>query len=248
MQIIPIHTPILKTGDDFSFILSQNSQILPGDILVCSSKAVATTEGAAIDLSAINPTDEAMQLSITSGLSKAFCQAVIDETKRLGGTIVHAVSKAILTELRPSASENTVLLVPNAGLDQSNIEDGFTIGWPKDPVLSAKKISDALHIPVIISDSCVHPRRIGVTAFALTICGMNPIKSEIGQKDLFGRPLTITVEAVADQLAVAANAVMGNANQSCPAAIIRESGISASEYCNWVMGIEPKEDLFRGIV
>jgi coenzyme F420-0:L-glutamate ligase/coenzyme F420-1:gamma-L-glutamate ligase len=108
--------------------------------------------------------------------------------------------------------------------------------------LSGKKIA------VIVGDSCCVMTRRGVTAFALTCAGIDPLKSEVGSKDLFGKKLNITHEAIADQLATAANAVMGNAAQSTPAAVIRNHGMELTEFCGWVPGIPPEEDLYRDLL
>ena len=69
-----------------------------------------------------------------------------------------------------------------------------------------------------------------------------------GKQDLFGKELKITTEAIADQLATAANTLMGNASQSTPIVIIRDHGIPLSDFAGWVPGIEPSADLFRGIL
>lgn len=246
MNIFPIHTAILKAGDDLASILRDSAVIEAGDIVVVSSKAVATTEGAAIDLSTIVPTDDANMWAQKTGKSAAFCQAVLQETARLHGKVMGAVHGAMLTEIQTDAT--STILVPNAGLDESNVVTGYAIGWPVDPVHSAKKIRDALNVPIIIGDSCVYPRRRGVMAFALTACGIDPIRSEIGKPDLFGHPLQITQEAVADQLTIAANAAMGNANQGNPAALIRDHGIAFSDFCGWVPAMDAKEDLFNGFI
>jgi coenzyme F420-0:L-glutamate ligase/coenzyme F420-1:gamma-L-glutamate ligase len=235
MQVLPIHTPIFRKDDDIVSILQNHATLEHGDILVISSKVIATVEG------------DATLWAATSGRTPAFCQAVLTETKRLNGRVLSAVKGALLTELLPTGMDGG-LLVPNAGLDESNCEDGMTIGWPIDPVLSARQLSAALGLPVIISDSTVSPRRRGVTAFALTCCGLDPLQSQIGKKDLFQRSLTITVEAIADQLAIAGNAVMGNAGQSIPAAIIRDHYLLPSEFCGWVPGMNAQEDLFKGIL
>jgi len=83
-----------------------------------------------------------------------------------------------------------------------------------------------------------------VTAFALVVSGFDPLVSKIGERDLFGRELTMTVEAVADQLATAANMIMGNAAESRPATIIRNHGIPFTDFEGWVPGISKEEDLF----
>ncbi len=161
---------------------------------------------------------------------------------------------AVLTLLKPDGMKEGNILVPNAGLDHSNIAEGFVIGWPQKPVASVKRICTALvkatgkSLAVIISDSCCRVGRLGVTAFALTCAGMEPISSRVGEKDLFGKPLRVTREAVADQLAVAANALMGNAAECQPAAIIRGYKYAPSKFCGWVLGIAPKDDLFSPLL
>ncbi len=219
----------------------------PGDILVVSSKAVATIEGVEIRLDDLTPTPQAHAWSGETGLPAPFLQAVMKETERLNGRILGASPGALLTELRPDGFPRGVLLVPNAGLDQSNVREGYAVGWPVDPVQSVKELRKRLKAPVILSDSCCHAGRLGVTAMALACAGIDPIQSLIGKKDAFGREMKITQEAVADQLATAANMVMGNADQGTPAAIVREHGFALSEYEGWVEGMEPGEDLFRGM-
>jgi coenzyme F420-0:L-glutamate ligase len=262
MQILPIHTAILKPGDDLAEILLGGG-IRSGDIIVVSSKAVATVEGSAIDLSKITPTTEAEEWTKKCGKTPAFRQAILDETTRLNGWVHPSSPLAMLTELKPDGFPHGTLLVPNAGLDESNIAEGWAIGWPKDPVLSAKQLrtdiekriqpevrspqSAAPRVVIIISDSCCKPRRNGVTAIALTVSGMDPLYSEIGHTDLFGKKMKMTVEARADQLATAANMVMGNAAQSTPAAIIRDHGITLNDVSGWVPGYSAEEDLFRGL-
>jgi coenzyme F420-0:L-glutamate ligase/coenzyme F420-1:gamma-L-glutamate ligase len=251
MQILPIPTRILKKGDDLARILAQEMTFADGDILAVSSKAVATVEGAVIDLKNVTVTPEAQRWANQCGRSAAFRQAILDETKRLNGTVLSGCKVAMLTELKPEGVEGS-LLVPNAGLDQSNVAEGFAIGWPYDPVTSVHTLRKSLEkhtgkrIAVILTDSCCRPRRWGVTAFALVVSGFDPLSSQIGKPDLFGHPLTMTQEAIADQLATAANAVMGNAAQSIPAAVIREHEIPFSDFVDWVPGILKEEDLFAG--
>ncbi|MFH1444423.1 MAG: coenzyme F420-0:L-glutamate ligase [Candidatus Peregrinibacteria bacterium] len=250
MRILPLHTPILNEGDDLVGILAQSASFEKGDILVISSKAIATVEGARIDLTKITVTPEAQEWAKHSGRSAAFRQAVLNEAKQLHGKVVGGSELAMLTELKPEGLDGT-LLVPNAGLDQSNVPEGFCIGWPVDPLASARTLRDEImhttgkHLAVIVSDSCCRPRRWGVTAFALVCVGLDPLSPQIGKKDLFGRSLTMTVEAQADQLCTAANAIMGNADQSIPAAIIREHGLPLTDFAGWVPGINQEDDLFK---
>lgn len=271
MLILPLVTPLLKPGSNLAEAISGHLE--PGDIVVVSSKAVSTVEGNFVDLSSLTVSGEALSLAKKTGRSPLFMQAVLEELGRLNGKILNAVPGAVLTEVKPDGFPEGTILTANAGLDESNAPRGFAVGWPKEPVTSVQKLRKELiaairtrktqktqttqkknsfvsfssfssSVAVVLTDSCCHPRRLGVTAFALAVAGLDPHSSQKGEKDLFGKPLGITVEAVADQLATAANAVMGNAEQSVPAAIIREHGIPPSSFCGWAPGIESEKDLF----
>ncbi len=245
MLVLPVQTKILKNSDDIAMEILKNVIVQPGDILVISSKAIATVEGAERKLATITPSKEALEYSTLSHQDPTFTECILTEMKRMNGFVASSSPFVLLTSLKPDGMKTGRILCPNAGLDLSNIMSGFAIGWPVHPVQSARNLHESLGIPVIISDSCCRPSRLGVTAFALVCAGMNPLQSEIGKNDLFSGRMRITVEAVADQLATAANAVMGNAAQCIPAAIIRGHSIQHSDFCGWVDGIEPAEDMFR---
>ena len=246
MELFPIRTKKIVAGDDLVSVLrggEKTTDFLPQDILVISSKAVATAEGRIIKIGSMKPSAEALALAQESELSEEFCEAVLQECAMWNGRVVHTCPGAILTELRPS-QHDTSILIANAGLDQSNVGEGYAVGWPLDPAESAGKLRRELECAVIISDSCCTPRRQGVTAFALAVSGLDPIRSEIGSVDLFGKKLRMTNEAVADQLSTAANFLMGNAGQSVPTVIVRGHNLKLSEFEGWVPGIQPGEDLF----
>lgn len=252
MEIVPIHTGILKKGDDLVAALVKVEMPRDGDILVISSKAVATTEGAEVDLTNIEVTDESHKLADVCGGTPEYRQAILNELKRLRGKVVGKNRFAMLTEVAPEGAEGTILGA-SAGMDQSNIEEGKAVGWPHDPVSSAKKIRETIkgqtgaNVAVIISDSCCRPRRLGVTAIALVCAGIDPFADERGKNDLYGKPLHVTREARADQLATAANMLMGNAGQATPAAIIRGHGFALSDFAGWVPAISAEEDLFSSM-
>ncbi len=281
MLLLPLTTPLLRTGDDLASILFQCGSLQDGDILVLSSKALAAVEGAQIDLSTMTVTDEAKEYAKKCNQDPRFTQAILEETKRMNGRVVGTCPYALFTALKPSGMQTGTILCPNAGLDQSNIESGFAIGWPRDSVGSVKRLREKIigalekeinpssllksyaemngkdtlnsqlsttNFALILSDSCCKPARLGVTAFALACCGIDPLKSEVGSKDIFGKPLRMTHEALADQLATAGNMLMGNAGQCTPAAIIRDHGIPFTEYSGWVNGMDPQDDLFADIL
>lgn len=252
MQLLPIRTPLLRSGDDLSAVIATSAGPLAAhDIVVVSSKIIATCEGAIIDLSALSPSQDATAWAASCKRSPAFCEAVRGELVRLHGTVRRACPGALLTEVKPSGMRRGSILTANAGLDESNAGQHRAIGWPIDPALSARllrcslqHVNGGIPLAVIVTDSCCLPRRLGVIAFALAVSGMQPFRSEQSTPDLFGKPLTITVEAVADQLATAANMLMGNAAQSTPACIIREHGITLQDYEGWVEGVDREEDVF----
>lgn len=251
MEILPIHTPLLQRGDALADILAERGKIAEGDIVVVSSKAIATTEGAAMNLDDISVTEEAEALAKQYGKPGNYYQAVLNETARMNGTIIQAVNGVVLTELKPNGMSEGSILVPNAGLDQSNVQAGHVIGWPTDPVKSAQQLHkafDTKRTAVIVTDSGLCPRRTGVMAFALTVSGIDPLHSMIGKPDLFGQDLHVTEEAIADQLATAANFLMGNSDQSTPAAIIRGHNLSFTDFAGWVPGIEREQDIYHGVI
>ena len=120
MQLLPIKTPLIKSGDNLSQILLDHSEIQPGDIIAVSSKVVAEAEGARIDLSEIEVTDEAQEWFEKCGKSPEFRQAVLDETKRMHGEVSGNCPQAMLCELKPDGLQNGTILAVNAGLDESN--------------------------------------------------------------------------------------------------------------------------------
>lgn len=277
MHLLPIRTPLLTPGDDLAAIIGQSADLQAGDIIVISSKAVATVEDAFIDLRMLESSREAEEWSAKTGRLPEFCEAVRHELMRLHGTVIGHCPGALLTEVRPEGLERGSILTANAGLDESNCPRGMAIGWPVDPVISVRSLRNSLEqslfvsrssffvknsnekrktkneqtkstIGLIITDSNCHPRRLGVTALALVVSGLDPLVSQAGSNDLFRKPLTITTEAIADQLATAANFLMGNAGQSIPAVAIRGHGIPLSRFEGWVPGIEREQDLFGGIV
>ena len=247
MELHALRTPLIRPGDDLAALFGAFA-MAEGDILVVTSKVLAMTEGAAVDISTLVPSEEALSWSAKTGRSAPFMEAVLHETRRLNGRIVGSCPGAVLTEVRPAGLPRGTIFTANAGMDESNVEKGVAVGWPHDPVMSAKRLREGLNrnCAVLVIDSCCVPRRLGVTAFCLSACGIDPLLSQIGRSDLHGRPLTITVEALGDQLATAAAMVMGNADQSTPAVIVRDHGFPFSDFCGWTAGIDPAHDLFRG--
>lgn len=235
---------------DLATEILKSADIQSGDIIVVSSKAMAICENAAVSLDSFTPSDDAKKYAALCNQDPALTEFVLRETARMRGCVAGTSAFVLLTKLRPDGMKGTILC-PNAGVDQSNVAHDMAVGWPKDPVQSAVTLQSELEkkiggvVGVVVSDSGCTPARLGVTAFALACTGLDPVKSEVGSEDLFGKPLLFTREAIADQLATAANAVMGNAGQSTPAAIIRGHGLPHADFAGWVDGIDPADDIFK---
>lgn len=276
MLIIPVRTGHISVGDDLGGIIADAVALQENDIVVVSSKVAATVEGSAVKLSEIVPSEEAQKLFADYGKSPQHREFVLRETKRMKGKIIRTTNGVVLTELNPEGLDGS-LLVPNAGIDESNIDHGWAVGWPKDPVETVRKLREELtkriqttqrtkriqrsesssgasgssgssRLAIILTDSGLSPRRSGVTAFALAVAGIDPLFDRRGKPDLYGRDMVMTIEAVADQLATAANFVMGNADERTPAAVIRDHGLPFTDFEGWVPGIEREKDIYYGVV
>jgi coenzyme F420-0:L-glutamate ligase/coenzyme F420-1:gamma-L-glutamate ligase len=139
----------------------------------------------------------------------------------------------------------------NAGVDQSNVEGDMAVLLPVAPDESASRIQDAVkkkigkEIAVIITDTFGRTFRNGQTNVAIGIAGINPIKSYIGTYDMYGRKLRVTEIAVADEIASAAELVMGKA-EGTPVAIVRGYIFEKASKTSVKLLLRAKErDLFR---
>ena len=120
------------------------------------------------------------------------------------------------------------LMIPSAGVDESNTEGDYYILYPTNPFLSARRIHNILKeklqlnkLGVLLTDSHTTPLRRGVVGCALAYYGFKGVKNRIGDKDLFGQELRMTQINIADALAVSACLTMGEADECRPLAIIR---------------------------
>lgn len=151
-------------------------------------------------------------------------------------------------------------LIPSAGVDESNTAGHFAL-WPESPRESAGSIWKLFRtrfpgkkIGVIITDSSPSPLRRGVTGRCIAWCGFRALRSRIGEKDLFGRELKMTMVDVADGLAAAAVLCMGEADEGTPVAII--SDLPFVEFTDappddeeiLSVTMEPENDLFAPLL
>lgn len=222
--------PLIRKGDDLPYIICERIELQDRDIIVIASTIVAKAEGETFRLEDITPGEEALAIASRTGKDARFIQAVLSRSREV---FVEAPFMLVTT----LAGHTCV----NAGVDESNIEHGFLLYPPKNPDSSASKLGERLEsisgkkLSVIITDTNGRAFKIGQTGVAIGIYKIKPIKRWIGEKDLFDKVLEITEEAVADELAGAANLLMGEGAGGIPVAVIRgldyycEEEISMSE-------------------
>ncbi|MCX9086272.1 MAG: coenzyme F420-0:L-glutamate ligase [Candidatus Methanoperedens sp.] len=223
MQLIGIKTPLIIPGDDIAVVLCdamETARITPqeNDIFVLAESAVATAEGRVVKLDTVKPSKKAIELSKTYQNDPRKMELIMRESDEiLGGIpgVVVTITKGVLS--------------PSAGIDNSNAPEGYVVLLPADPEKSAIGIRKKLmkkyncNIAVIVGDSRTQPLRLGCVGIALGCAGIEPVEDIRGRKDLFGKPLLITRRATADNLVSAAQIIMGEADESTPAVLIRDA-------------------------
>jgi coenzyme F420-0:L-glutamate ligase len=213
-----------------------------GDILVIAETAVATAEGSVIRLADVTPSARARKLAEKYGMDPATTEVVLRESDSVVGGIPH-----FLLCLKGGT------LLPNAGVDASNAPPGCVTPLPANPDLSACRIKKEIGqatgaaIGVIIADSRTHAMRSGCSGVAIGCTGIPSVIDDRGRSDLFGRKLEVTKRAIADNIASAAELVMGEADECTPAAIVRGLGLSVSDDLTGVASIAADECLFMGV-
>jgi coenzyme F420-0:L-glutamate ligase/coenzyme F420-1:gamma-L-glutamate ligase len=143
----------------------------------------------------------------------------------------------------------------NAGIDRSNIanspDDPRVLLLPLDPDASARALRRELamltgvDIQVIINDSADRAWRNGTVGIAIGTAGLDPVRDQIGELDMFGNVLQVTEPAVADELAAAASLLMGQSTQGLPVVLARGAGLQSSEEGSGRLIREKATDLFR---
>lgn len=223
--------------------ISQKIKLNDGDIVVIAQKIVSKAESQIVPLNSLVPSDFALRLAKASGKDPRVTELILRQSK----SIIRVSNGVIITETKHG------FVCANAGIDQSNIMDSDqnALLLPDDPDASAKQIMKMLRkktnreIAVIITDSFGRPFRNGQTNVAIGIAGLNPVKSYIGEKDMYGKTLKVTEIAIVDELASAAELVMGK-SICVPVAIVRGYDYMKSENCSINELIRAKEkDLFR---
>src|SRR4030066_2177942 len=249
IKIIAVENlPRIAKGDDIAKLIvdsteRQNTPIQEKDVIVITHKIVSKAEGNVGDLDDVSPSELAKELAMKTGKEPD----LVEVTPREAHEIVRGGPNSLNTENKKG------IVSANAGVDKSNVEGERTIALlPKNPDASAQGIRRKIKkltnhdVAVIISDAHGRPLRMGEINVALGVAGIKPTRDRRGEKDLFGYVLKVKQTAIADELASAAELVIGQANEGIPVAIIRGYAYQTIENASARDLTRPREvDLFR---
>ncbi len=249
VEIIAVENlPLITKGDNIAELVckaaeKQKTPIQKEDIIVVTHVAVSKAEGNIVNLDEISPSKRAREIAQRTQKEPKLVEVVLRETK----DIVRIGANSIITETKNG------IVCANAGVDKSNVGGKNNLALlPKNPSASAQKIRQEIKsqtgcdVAVIVSDTHGRPFRMGEINVAIGVAGFKPIRDRRGEKDLFGYVLGIKQTAVADELASAAELVIGQSNEGIPVAIIRGYKYQKTENSSATELTRPKEkDLFR---
>ncbi len=220
--------PEVRPNDRLAPLLAACAELRDGDVVVVTQKVVSKAEGRMV---AVDPSD-------TTGYAAVVERESVRVLRRRGDLVI--------------AETASGFVCANAGVDRSNVPDGLVTLLPLDSDRSARRIRDGLRaspgvdVGVIVSDTFGRPWRKGVTDVAIGCAGIAAVVDLRGTPDGLGRTLEVTEVAVADELAAAAELVMGKAT-GVAAAVIR--GVDPTWFRSGSVRAEivrpPAEDLFR---
>jgi coenzyme F420-0:L-glutamate ligase/coenzyme F420-1:gamma-L-glutamate ligase len=223
LQILPLTgLPEIRPGADLAGLIlaasnDRGPRLESGDVLVLAQKVVSKAEGRLVRLADITPSAFAVSYAKTFDKDPRHVEVVLNESRR----IVRMDHGVLIVETYDG------LVCANAGVDASNVEgDEVLCLLPVDSDASAAALVATIEeragvrVAVIISDTFGRPWREGQTNVAIGVAGMDPLRDYVGQKDPYGYELRVTLLCVADELASAAELVMGKVDR-VPAAIVR---------------------------
>ena len=241
LEIIPI--PIdkeIEPSDNIAKLILDSHQLQEGDILVVAQKIISKQEGRIVDLSTVEPSLLSEGLGSQYQKDTRIIELILSESVR----IIRMQKGIIIVETKSG------FVCANAGIDESNVQDGYATLLPIDSDNSASLIRNQIkkqinkNVSVIISDTFGRPFRMGQTNCAIGISGLDPILDYEGEKDSFEKTLRVTAIAVADELSGAAELVMGK-SLNCPVVIVRNYSYSSEEHKINELLRPDNEDLFR---
>ncbi|PYN59058.1 MAG: coenzyme F420-0:L-glutamate ligase [Candidatus Rokuibacteriota bacterium] len=237
--------PEVRGGDDVARLIAeaaarQGTPLATGDLLVVGQKIISKAEGRIVRLTDVTPSPIAQSMAAGLARDARLVEVILRESRR----VVRMDRGVLITETHHG------WVCANAGVDQSNVDVDCVALLPEDPDRSARALRETLRarpgvdVLVIVADTFGRPWREGLTNVAIGLAGFAPLRSYLGERDPAGRPLQATILALADELAAAAEPVMGKLDR-IPAAIVRGLGLTPSEEGSKPLLRDPARDLFR---
>jgi coenzyme F420-0:L-glutamate ligase/coenzyme F420-1:gamma-L-glutamate ligase len=228
LTVIPVTgIPDIAPGDDLPGLLVDavtSIGLLKGDVVAVTHKVVSKAEGLLVDA----PDDQAYRMLV----------------EREAAAVLRRRGDLVIAETKHG------LVCANAGVDRSNVQNGKAVLLPQNPDRSANRIRTRLmnafgvEVAVLITDTFGRAWRKGLTDVAIGVAGMNPILDLRGTPDRYGRTMEVTEIAIADEIAAAADLVMGK-TAGIPAAIVRGALYQTGNHSANDLIRPPNEDLFR---
>ena len=239
LSIIPVEgIPEVAAGDDVAALIAGSVALEDADVVVVSQKIVSKAEGRVVRLDTVEPSAAALELA--AGHDARQLEVILREAVR----VVRTRPPLVIAETRHG------FVCASAGVDASNApEPGTLVLLPVDPDASAAAIRDRLRqlsgndVGVVVSDSFGRPFRTGIVDVAIGVAGIAPLADWRGRVDSVGHELRSTVIAVADEIASAAELVMGKL-AGVPAAVVRGLDVRGEGSARELV-IPPGRDLFR---
>jgi coenzyme F420-0:L-glutamate ligase/coenzyme F420-1:gamma-L-glutamate ligase len=242
--------PAIRAGDDLARILGDalkaaGLRLRDGDVLVVTHKVVSKAEGRSVALADVTPSPRARELAAATGKDPRLIEVILSESREV-------------LRFRPGliiAEHRLGMVVANAGVDQSNVPQDddapCVLLLPKDPDASSAALLAALQerfgakLAVVVSDSVGRAWRNGVVGLALGAAGLPALLDLRGRRDLEGRALQVTQVGLADEIASAAELLMGEADEGRPAVLVRGLVWQGAPLPAAALIRERQADLFR---
>jgi len=248
IEIIPILIrDDIKKGDDIADLIiksikEKNESLQENDVVIITHKIISKAEGRTTDLRNIVPSEVSKKISSNTGKDPRLVELIISQSNE----IVKIERDIIITETKHG------FVCANAGIDTSNVGklSDHVLLLPDDPDESARNIRNDLNaktgvnVGIIISDTFGRPFRKGQVNIAIGVAGIDPIKSYIGKRDMYGKILKVTEIAIADEITSAAELVMGKSSR-VPVSIVRGYNFSFNDSSISKVTRSKKDDLFR---
>ena len=237
--------PEIRRGDDVAGFLvdaarGQGTPLAARDLVVVSQKIVSKAEGCVVRLSEVVPSARALEVAQVVARDPRLVEVILSESRR----VVRQARDVLIVETHHG------FVCANAGVDQSNVDADVACLLPRDSDASARGLRDRIaeltghRLAVIVADTFGRPWREGLANVAVGLAGFEPLKSYLGEIDPGGHVLQATVLAVADELAAAAEPVMGKLDR-IPVAIVRGVDWTPAEGSVRALLRDPARDLFR---